>query len=196
MPGQFNSCTSNQPDCAPFAFGESFAGWPWLLSCAANEGEGGAADICERSWGRSGSYPAGVLTEGNVAHMEQAVLDGPMIAGELQKSSRVELGRRQAGDGVNNLPRAVCFHFATAFDSTNRCKAWPFFIKAGGEFGAHRDPARFDPAVIFFNGLCAFEIRGITPPGGNARNGGDHRRRGKYRRTLWRARIAVPADWL
>lgn len=103
---------------------------------------------------------------------------------------------QEAGDGVNNLPRAVCFHFAAALNPANRCKARPFLIKAGGEFGTHRDPARFDPAVIFFNGLGAPEIGWITPPGGCSRNGGDHRRRGEYRRTPWRARIAVPADWL
>ena len=194
--GQFSSCPHRQLDCAPLPFCEGFAGGPRLLPGPANEGERGIADFSERPWCRAGTYPAGVLAESDVAHIMQAVLDLPMVAGELQKTGGFQLVHGQAGDGVNDLARAVCLHFAEALDPANCSKARPFFIEAGRELRAHGNPARLDPAVALLHRSGAFKIVRITPRRGCSRNGGNHARRGECRRTPSRVRIAVPAGCL
>jgi len=180
----------------PFPLGEGFTGWPWLLAGAADESECCVADFSERLRSRTGPDPAGVLSICHVAHVEQGILDLPMIARKLEHSRGLDLSGRQARDGVDNFARAIGLHLAAAFDAADGRESWPVLIEAGRQFGPHRNLPGFDAAMGLFDGPGAFEIGRITPPGRHPRNGGDYPRRGEYRRRRERVRIAVPADWL
>src|SRR5258708_6551370 len=131
-PGQFNSCGHDEADGGPFSRGEGFAGGAWLLAGTADEGEGGAADIGERPGCCAGADAAGVLAEGDVAHVEQAVLDGPVVASKLQQGGGIELVEGQAGDGVDDLARTAILQFADALDAADGGDPGPVLVEAGG----------------------------------------------------------------
>ncbi len=69
----------------PFAGSEGFAGGPWLLASAADEGEGWVTDFGQGLRSRSGADPAGILAAGilaagDITKVKEAVFDLPMIA--------------------------------------------------------------------------------------------------------------------
>ena len=163
--GQFSSCGPDEADGLPFLFCEGFSGGPWFLACFPDQVEGGVADRGERLGCRSGADPAVVLAERDVADVEQAVLDLPVVAGELQQAGCSDEGGIEAGDGVDHLARAAILQLADALDAADRLEARPRLIEAGRQLGAHLNAPDLDAAVALLDRLGADEIGGITPLG-------------------------------
>ena len=102
--GQFNSCSDYDADGGLRICGEGFAGWLWREVAFSDGGENGVPDVGERDGRGAGSDAAGVFLERSVANAEEAVLDLPMVAGELEQRGLVHHGLGDGGDGVDHLP--------------------------------------------------------------------------------------------
>ena len=144
----------------------------------------------------SGADPAVVLAERDVADVEQAVLDLPVVAGELQQAGCSDEGGIEAGDGVDHLARAAILQLADALDAADRLEPRPRLVEACGQLRAHPDAPDLDAAVPLLDRLGADKIGGITPLGGLTRNGGDHVLRGERRRRREQSRLRARAGWL
>lgn len=116
-------------------------------------------------WGLIGSDAAGILQEGAVAHMEQPVLDLPVVAGKLQQGSGIHAILGNAGDGVDDLTGAERPGFAPPLDPADAPQAGPVFIQAGRQFGAYRDYPRLDATVAAIDVFGALEVRRVSAPG-------------------------------
>ena len=99
---------------------------------SAHEIDGKVSDDSHVFLAMAGSQAGLIVAEGDVEHPVQAVLDGPMIAGELQQPCRIELVGGQAGDGLDHLARAAVLQLADALDAADGCDAWPILVEAKG----------------------------------------------------------------
>jgi hypothetical protein len=104
----------------------------------------------------------------------QPVLDGPMIARQLQQAFGTGFGSGQAGDDIGGLDADLSAYLAGTLDAPNLGGAGPG--KVGDYLGADRDPANLDAAVLLFNRFCRLQI--------GRQNGGACR--GKGRRSFRR----------
>jgi hypothetical protein len=133
-----------------------------------------------------------VFAERDVADVEQAVFDLPVVAGELQQKRWSVLCRIEAGDRVDDLARAAVGQLADALDAADRLDAGPRLAEACRQARAPADATDLDPAVPFVDGLGAFQVVRITPHG-LPQNGGDHVLREERRRRRERSRLRVQA---
>ena len=127
---------------------------------------------------------ASILIECHIAHIVKPVLDGPMGARQVKQAFGTGLGGGQAGDDVDGLSADFSAEFAGAFDARNLSGAGP--VKMGDDFGADRDFANLDAAMLLVNRLRRLQI--------GRRKGMP--RRGKGRRSFRRWRLSAGADCL
>ena len=171
--GQFNSSGEDGADSGSGVCGESLASGLWQEALSADEGQAPVAQVSEDLRSGAGADAAGVLGEGAVADAEEAVLDLPVIAGELQEGGGIEPRLGQAGDGVDDLARAQGLGLPAALDAADAPETRPVLVEAGGQPRAHRDEAGLDAAVRLLDRRGAPQIRRVDAPLRGARQGGE-----------------------
>ena len=123
--------------------------------------------------GGAGSDATSILGEGAVADAEEAVLDLPVIAGELEQSGGVEALLGQAGDGVDDLARAEGLGLAPALDAADAQEARPALIEAGGQPRVNGNEAGLDAAVRLLDRFGASPVGRVGRPVRGARQSGE-----------------------
>ena len=73
------------------------------VACAVEDADDDVGDRGEQPGGVPGAQPGGVFTEGCVAPVVQAVLDGPVVAVAGEQERRAGLGGGEGGDGQDSL---------------------------------------------------------------------------------------------
>src|SRR5208282_1315956 len=145
---------------------EIFAGFGNGLPAFADEERDEVAQSGEGTG--SGTNPAAILVERNVANVVELVLDGPMCTIEFEQALGAGFFSRQTGDEIGDLDAIAPLDVAMALDAHRLRRAWP--VKMGHHFRADGDFAELDPAVILVDGLS------LTQIGRRAAGGKDRRR--------------------
>ena len=185
----------HQSDRLGLVLSEEFPPRPGRVAAPPDGRQHEISDRRQNPRRRAGSDPAMVLAEGYVAHMEQPILDIPVIARQTQQVFRRGPFDGNRGNRMDNLARTERGGFACALDPTDRGQARPDRVQSRWQPRADRDAPCFDPSVSLVDCFATTQIGRVRQRTALYRLASDDRG-GKCRRRRGPVPLSVPVGCL